>query len=81
MCVSYDGFDGTEETVFPDTVTETAKIEEYVQENFGGRIHVAYGCSMGGSFVGLLIQRKRFTLITAFWAALIWTGKAVCLPD
>lgn len=59
VCVSYDGFDETEETVFPDMLTETAKIENYVQENFGGRIHAAYGCSMGGSFVGLLIQRRR----------------------
>ena len=59
VCVSYDGFDETEETVFPDMLTETAKIEDYVQENFGGHICAAYGCSMGGSFVGLLIQRGR----------------------
>lgn len=59
VCVSYDGFDETEETVFPDMLTETAKIEDYVQENFGGHICAAYGCSMGGSFVGLLIQRRR----------------------
>lgn len=59
VCVSYDGFDETEETVFPDMLTETAKIENYVQKNFGGHICAAYGCSMGGSFVGLLIQRRR----------------------
>lgn len=58
VCVSYDGFDETEETLFPDMLTETEKIEDYVQKNFGGRIHAAYGCSMGGSFVGLLIQRR-----------------------
>ena len=57
VCVSYDGFDETERTVFPDMLTETAKMEGHIQENFGGRIHAAYGCSMGGSFVGLLIQR------------------------
>ncbi len=59
VCVSYDGFDETEHTVFPDMLTETAKIEDYIQESFGGRICAAYGCSMGGSFVGLLIQRGR----------------------
>lgn len=59
VCVSYDGFDETENTVFPDMLTETEKIEDYIQKNFGGRICAAYGCSLGGSFVGLLIQRRR----------------------
>lgn len=59
VCVSYDGFDETERTVFPDMLTETAKIEEYIRKNFNGHIFGAYGCSLGGSFVGLLIQRKR----------------------
>lgn len=57
ICASYDGFDETENTIFPDMLTETAKIENYIQENYGGSICAAYGCSMGGSFVGLLIQR------------------------
>lgn len=57
VCVSYDGFDETEQTVFPDMLTESVKIENYIQENFGGHIRAAYGCSMGGSFVGLLLQR------------------------
>lgn len=59
VCVSYDGFDETEETVFPDMIAETEKIEAYILENYGGRICAAYGCSLGGSFVGLLIQRGR----------------------
>lgn len=58
VCVSYDGFDEMEQTVFPDMLTETVKIEEYIQTNFGGHISAAYGCSMGGSLVGLLIQRR-----------------------
>ena len=56
-CVSYDGFDETEQSVFPDMLTETEKIERYIQDHFGGYIHAAYGCSLGGSFVGLLVQR------------------------
>ena len=58
VCVSYDGFDETEDTVFPDMLTETEKIEAYIQEHFGGAICAAYGCSLGGSFVGLLVRRK-----------------------
>ncbi len=57
VCTSYDGFDETEQTVFPDMLTEAAKIEDYIQANVDGHIRAAYGCSMGGSFVGLLIQR------------------------
>ena len=59
VCASYDGFDETENSIFPDMLTETAKIEDYIKENFGGHICAAYGCSMGGSFVGLLVQRKQ----------------------
>jgi pimeloyl-ACP methyl ester carboxylesterase len=59
VCVSYDGFDETEQTVFPDMLLETAKIEAYIQQNFGGHICAAYGCSMGGSIVGLLVQRQK----------------------
>lgn len=58
VCVSYDGFDDTEHTVFPDMLTETEKIENYIRKNCGGAVHAVYGCSLGGSFVGLLVQRE-----------------------
>lgn len=54
LCVSYDGFDGTERTEFSTMLEETGKIEAYILAHCGGRIHAAYGCSLGGSFVGLL---------------------------
>lgn len=57
VCASYDGFDENENTVFPDMLTETAKIEAYIKEKDGGHIRAAYGCSLGGSFVGILVQR------------------------
>ena len=57
LCVSYDGFDETERTEFPTMLEETAKIEAYIKENCGGHIRAAYGCSLGGSFVGLLCAR------------------------
>ena len=57
LCVSYDGFDETEKTEFPTMLEETEKIERYIQQNCGGSIRCAYGCSLGGSFVGLLAAR------------------------
>ena len=59
ICVSYDGFDETEDAIFDNMLSQTEKIENYIVQNCGGRIKAAYGCSLGGSFVGLLIQRKK----------------------
>ncbi len=59
ICVNYDGFDGDSSKPFTDMMTVTGKIEEYILRNHGGRVDGAYGSSLGGSFVGLLVQRKR----------------------
>jgi len=59
LCVSYDGFDETERTEFPTMTEETEKIEAYLTEHCGGHIRAAYGCSLGGSFVGLLAARQK----------------------
>ena len=58
ICVNYDGFDGGE-GIFPDMITVTEKIERYVTERFGGRLDGALGSSLGASFVGQTIQRKK----------------------
>ncbi len=58
LCVSYDGFDETEHTEFPTMLEETEKIESYIQEHCGGHFRASYGCSLGGSFVGLLAARQ-----------------------
>ena len=58
LCVSYDGFDETEHSTFPTMLEETEKIEAYIQQTCGGHIRAAYGCSLGGSFVGLLVARQ-----------------------
>lgn len=57
ICVNYDGFDGTD-TIFPDIITVTKKIERYIQTNHDGHVDGALGSSLGGSFVGQLIKRK-----------------------
>lgn len=57
-CVSYDGFDENEDTIFLSMIDEVEKIENYIQKHYAGNVYCAYGCSLGGSFVGLLMQRK-----------------------
>lgn len=59
ICVNYDGFDGDNSKTFTDMLTVTEKIEDYIIKHHGGRVDGAYGSSLGGSFVGLLTQRKR----------------------
>lgn len=59
VAVSYDGFDPNEKTEFYSMEDECEKIEQEIRTKYGGRIKAAYGCSLGGSFVSLLIQRKR----------------------
>ena len=58
LAVSYDGFDETEQTEFPTMLKETQQIEAYIREECGGSIRAASGCSLGGSFVGLLAARR-----------------------
>lgn len=62
LCVSYDGFDETEHAEFPTMLEETAKIEAYISEHCGRHIRAAYGCSLGGSFVGLLAARRNIRM-------------------
>ena len=57
ICVNYDGFDGSD-LIFPDVITVTEKIEKYIADNYGGRLDGALGSSLGGTFVGQLIQRE-----------------------
>ena len=62
LCVSYDGFDSSEKTEFPTMLEETERIEAYVTQHCGGHVCAAYGCSLGGSFVGLLAARQNIRL-------------------
>ena len=57
VCASYDGFDETESTVFTTVTDQVEKIEAFVRDNFGGHIHAIYGCSLGGSLAGMLVER------------------------
>ena len=66
IAVNYDGFEGDPNVLFTDMITVTEKIEDYIRKQHGGRVDGAYGSSLGGSFVGLLIQRKRIHIDHAF---------------
>lgn len=57
ICVNYDGFDGSD-LIFPDMITVTKKIEQYIIDHHNGRVDGAIGSSLGSSFVGQLIQRQ-----------------------
>ena len=75
LCVSYDGFDETENTEFPTMLEETEKIEAYIKEHCSGHIHGAYGCSLGGLLWACWRRGKTSTWIMAFWAAPIWINR------
>ena len=58
ICVNYDGFDGSDK-IFPDMITVTEKIERYIIDRHNSRLDGALGSSLGCSFVGQMIQRRR----------------------
>lgn len=62
VCVSYDGFDETENSEFDSILLQTEKIEQYINESHGGKICAVYGCSLGGSFTGLLAARQKIKM-------------------
>ena len=66
IAVNYDGFEGDKNVIFTDVPTVTEKIEDYILAHHGGKIDGAYGSSLGGSFAGLLIQRKRIHIDHGF---------------
>ena len=66
IAVNYDGFEGDPAVIFTDMRTVTEKIEDYILQNHGGHVNGAYGSSLGGSFVGLLTERKRIRIDHGF---------------
>jgi len=75
LCVSYNGFDETEQTEFPTMLEETEKIEAYLKTHCGGHIRAAYGCSLGGSFVGLLAARLQTDFLLPLIYPVVRDGK------
>ena len=55
--VSYTGFDETDTENYHSVMDDVQKIEQYIIEHYNGTILVAYGCSLGGTFVAHLADR------------------------
>ena len=72
LCVSYDGFDETEQTEFPTMLEETEKIEAYLKIHCGGRIRAPTAALWAARLWGCWRRGRTSTWTTAFWAALIW---------
>lgn len=66
IAVNYDGFEGDKTKIFTDMLTVTQKIENYILKNHNGKVDGVYGSSLGGSFVGLLVQRNRIHIEHGF---------------
>ena len=72
VTVSYDGFDPNEKTEFYSMEDECEKIEQEIRTKYGGRIKAAYGCSLGGSFVSLLIDYdQQDEIVTQKYGAIV----------
>lgn len=59
---AYSGFDENSNDEFISMENETEKLETYIKENYNSKICAAYGCSLGGSFVALLIARQNIIM-------------------
>lgn len=55
--VAYTGFDDNDTESYTNVNDELNKIEQYIKDNYDGRICAAYGCSLGGTFVAHLTAR------------------------
>lgn len=65
LVVSYSGFDDTEKSTFLSELDEVEKIETYIKKRLNGKLYAAYGCSLGGSFVSLLVSRQNIHITHA----------------
>lgn len=63
--VSYSGFDETEASTFVSELDEVNQIEAYIRHNLDGKLFAAYGCSLGGSVVSLLVERQHIHITHA----------------
>ena len=65
LVVSYSGFDETESGTFLSELDEVKKVETYIKNQLGGKLFAAYGCSLGGSVVSLLVERQNIHITHA----------------
>ena len=65
IAVAADGYDPENKDIHATTSAhEAEQVAEYLVENFGGRIDVLYGASMGGVYTLELLKDKRLSFDT-----------------
>lgn len=63
---AYEGFNsGEPQTTFKSVVNEGQTAADYIAENFGGKLDIIYGISLGGLVMTELLMDKRITVHTA----------------
>lgn len=80
LCASYDGFDETEDSTFPNMLIETAKLENYIQKNLGGQLFAAYGVLWAAPLWDLWCSAKKSISGTESSEAPIWIRAAALEP-
>ena len=66
ILVDYDGLEGERGRSFTDIPTVAKKIEDYVIENYDGRVDGVYGCALGASVVCCLLMNDRIHMDKVF---------------
>ena len=72
LCVSYDGFDETEQTEFPTMLEETEKIEAYLKTTAAVTSGRPTAALWAARLWGCWRRGRTSTWTTAFWVAPIW---------
>lgn len=66
IVAAYDGYNPDEpDTVFVSVIDEAEKITEYLVEQFGGKIDIIYGMSLGGMVMTEILMDNRISVHTA----------------
>jgi hypothetical protein len=60
--VAYTGFDESDNESYSTVTDELEKIERYIKEHYDNKILVAYGSSLGGTFVAHLTARHNISM-------------------
>lgn len=62
VVVAYTGFDESDRESYSTVNDELEKIERYVKEHYDNKILMAYGSSLGGTFVAHLVARHNVSM-------------------
>ena len=78
LCVSYDGFNETEQTEFPTMIEETQKIEAYLKTHCGGHTKNAEVQKVNSSRFLLAVQSVYCFIYSGISLIYLQIGRASC---